>query len=507
MFGFAHRRGLWPLLILSAVCATACSPTPDRDPPRLVLVYVTCSLNRHYIAPYDEHVTSTPNLAALARDGMVFDAHHTEAGASGIAFASVLTGGHAPHHQVFYHPSRIAPGIETLSEVFAVNGYRTYYWDAHPMAKHALGYGQGVPEEHAYGELLHGAHPEFVRILQSLEQNPDERAFVLHSNAVPHSPYASADEVIRWNLEQPELFETFAPRDVRRLLDLYRDHHIALQFNYEATVEKLGLMADEQQLMARILDVAYRIKVHELDTIFGGIWNAIEKAGLADDTLVVFTSDHGETLNRENAVFRWAHGLHLSSDVMQVPLVIRGGGVPAGRYAGVSRSTDLLPTVAGLAGLAVPGGLAGVDLSAALRGGAPPPELLALFHTEFNPTDAEATEVLAGSIYAVADKLFPGYSPESIWVGARTDDLLFKLRRLDGETWKLEAFDIRTDPSETVDRFDPENPRHLEVADALREYKALLVAAFHDFENEGIDDLSVEEEERLETLRSLGYIQ
>jgi arylsulfatase A-like enzyme len=476
-----------------------------------VLVYCTCSLNKDYIAPYDPDVATTPNLAEFARDGMVFDRHHTEAGASGIAFASILTGGHAPHHGVFYHPSRITPEIVTLSEVFAQAGYETYFWATHPMARRELNYGQGVSREHSFDRMLHGGQPEFVALLDDLRENPTARAFVLHTNAVPHSPYATANELIKFTAEHPAQSESFDARDVSRLLQLYRDHHIALQFNYEATVRDLALSPEDLRLLSAILDAAYRTQVNLLDRLFGSIWDAIVEAGLADDALVVFTSDHGETLDRGNALFRWSHGLHLAHDVMNVPLIIRGGDgrVPAGRFRSVSRSIDLLPTVAGLAGLPLPDttGAQGVDLSDAIRGGSAAPTLTAFFHTEFNPSDAEAEEMVAGTIYAVADKMFPGYTAEAIWVGARHEDLLFKLRRMDGETWQLAAFDLAADPTESRDMFDPQDPQHRTIAEELHAYKAWLVGAFHRYEDERSDELDVEDEERLEALRSLGYIQ
>jgi len=264
-------------------------------------------------------------------------------------------------------------------------------------------------------------------------------------------------------------------------------------------------------LLSAIVDVAYRMKVSQLDELFGSVWSAIEEAGLSEDALVIFTSDHGETLARENAVFRWAHAFHLAHDVMTVPLIVRGDGgrVPPGRFQAISRSTDVLPTLVGLAGLrrTDPDSAPGVDLSDAIRGTATAPDLTAFFHTEFSPSEAEPEEVVGGTIYAMADRMFRDYKPEAGWVAARRDDLLFKLRRMDGETWTLEAFDLATDPTESRDIFDPADPRHRAVADELRKYKAELVADFHQFERTRAVELAVDKEERLESLRSLGYIQ
>lgn len=506
------RRGWLSVAVcVFAVALSACAGPPRPSRPRLVLVYATCSLNKDYIAPYSESVATTPHLAEFAKGAMVFDRHNSEAGASGIAFASILTGGQAPYHNVFYHPSRIAPEIETLSEVFAKAAYDAYYWDFHMMARHALGYGQGVPGENVFNGALYGAHPEFQRILSELRDRPGARAFVLHTNAIPHSPYATVMETQKFLAEHPEQFGPFDPSDVSRLLQLFRDNNTVLQFNYEATIRDLGLSTEDTLLLARIVDVAYRMKVSYLDELFGSVWSAIEEAGLADEALVVFTSDHGETLARENAVFRWAHAFNLGHEVMSVPLIVRGDGgrVPAGRYAGITRSIDVMPTIVALAGLqrADPDSTPGVDLSDAIRGTAPAPDLTAFFHTEYSPSEASPEEVVGGTVHAVADGMFRDYKPEAGWVAARRGDLLFKLRRLDGETWTLSAFDLATDPTESRDVFDAADPLHREVADQLRDYKADMVADFHQYERTRAVELAVDKEERLESLRSLGYIK
>ena len=128
------------------------------------------------------------------------------------------------------------------------------------------------------------------------------------------------------------------------------------------------------------------------------------------------------------------------------------------------------------------------------------------FSTRAIHVGQEPEEVTGGTIHAEADGMFGDYKPETAWVAARWHDLLFKLRRMDGETWTLEAFDLVTDPTESRDIFDPADPRHGAIADQLRTYKAELVAEFLQFEHTRAVELAVDKEERLESLRSLGYI-
>ena len=107
--------------------------------------------------------------------------------------------------------------------------------------------------------------------------------------------------------------------------------------------------------------------VSELDRRVGEIVEALRAAGVLDRTLVVVTSDHGDYLG--------AHGLVGKSDfvyeeVMNIPLILRGPGMPAGKSSDALASVvDLTPTLLALAGgVAPPPGVQGVSLVPALSG-------------------------------------------------------------------------------------------------------------------------------------------
>ena len=81
----AHRLLTTILLGIVVACAE-----PGPETPRLVILVATCSVNAAYLSPYNDEVSSTPNLAKFADESIVFNRHFTEAGQSGIAFASTV---------------------------------------------------------------------------------------------------------------------------------------------------------------------------------------------------------------------------------------------------------------------------------------------------------------------------------------------------------------------------------------------------------------------------------
>lgn len=113
---------------------TACGPTEAEPvPPRLVVLYAPCSLNRDFLEPYGALAGSTPNLASFASEGAVFERHQTEAGQSGSAYASLFAGTQAYLHGVLHHPTILSGDLTLVTEVFAGAGYQTWFWSGQPM--------------------------------------------------------------------------------------------------------------------------------------------------------------------------------------------------------------------------------------------------------------------------------------------------------------------------------------------------------------------------------------
>jgi choline-sulfatase len=105
----------------------------------------------------------------------------------------------------------------------------------------------------------------------------------------------------------------------------------------------------------------------KVDENVGELLKTLDELGVADQTLVVFTTDHGHNFDR-----RWNdHEKRLCYDpAARIPLLMRFPGViPAGRVAeGIINSVDLTPTILALVRQPIPQGLHGLDLSAMARG-------------------------------------------------------------------------------------------------------------------------------------------
>ncbi|MCQ8185865.1 sulfatase family protein [Parvularcula maris] len=101
-----------------------------------------------------------------------------------------------------------------------------------------------------------------------------------------------------------------------------------------------------------------------IDDAVGRVLTALEESGQADDTLIVFTADHGDMFGDHGLMLKVS--LHYDACI-RVPLVIAGPGVSSGRTDSFASSIDLCPTLIGAMGLEPYYGIAGHDLAPVLQ--------------------------------------------------------------------------------------------------------------------------------------------
>jgi arylsulfatase A-like enzyme len=120
---------------------------------------------------------------------------------------------------------------------------------------------------------------------------------------------------------------------------------------------------EDERLARQLAD--YEPDVRITDGEVGRLLDALDAAGRADDTLVVFHADHGESLGERGYV---GHGNLLNKASMDIPLILRWPGrIAAGlRVAGLARNVDIFPTVLDAAGLTSPAHANGESLLPAI---------------------------------------------------------------------------------------------------------------------------------------------
>ena len=359
-----------------------------------IILFMTDQLRQDALGCYGNRICQTPNLDRLAAVGATFDSAYTTSPVCSPARASLLTGLYPHNHGVMINTHiapawcrGLAPGIPTFSRLLRDGGYALDYvgkWHVHqdrgpeewgfhrhvtpsavregkpdtmlyidfPGGRQSVGGVLDAPKEQSASwrstdqgirfirERAAGRHPFFLRI---------DLGAPHFANIVPE-PFASQYDpaaIPPW----PNFDESFAGKPASHLRK-HREWHLEDKD-----------WAWWQQAVAR-----YYGDVTLLDTCLGRVVAAVEEAGIAEDTIIIFTTDHGDSMGSHKH-FEKAGTMY--EEVFRIPLIIRRPRRPAQRIERFVRLMDLMPTILDLAGIEPPPDIDAISLLPLLRGEEP----------------------------------------------------------------------------------------------------------------------------------------
>lgn len=302
----------------------------------------------------------TPNFDRLASEGTHLFNAVTCQPVCAPARSCFQTGQYATTTGVFSNQRHLKPDATTLAHHFANAGYHTGY-----IGKWHLASEEPVPKEQrgGYAEWLGANALEFTSEAYRFTVFDDEcKAVTLPGYRVD----AQTDAAIRFidrNKEQPFfLFCSYLePHHQNRIDDYpppdgYRERYAGRW----TPPDLAALGGSSQQHLA-----GYWGMVKRLDEALGRMMDALKSLGLAENTIVLFTSDHGCHFKTRNSEYK--RSCHESS--IRVPTFLHGPGFQGGgRVTEVTSLVDLAPTLLDAAGLSVPSEMQGRSILPLLRG-------------------------------------------------------------------------------------------------------------------------------------------
>jgi N-acetylglucosamine-6-sulfatase len=374
------RRVLVAGLVLPLLGACS-SPSSDRpEPARTNIVFVLTDDLALNLVQY------MPHVQALAKTGTSF-ANYTVTDSLCCPSRSSIFTGKFPHDTGVFTNSGKDGGYGTFhgrgneSATFATDlqeaGYRTAM-----MGKYLNGYlpknktvppgwtewdvaGNGYPEYNynllENGRIQHYGHDYLTDVVSAKAANfitasaAAKKPFLVEvATFAPHAPYTPADE------DKDKFTGLTAPRTAA--------YDTLPSAAPPWLASRAALTSAEQKAIDR--DFRKRVQaVQSVDRMIGSLQQTLTKAGVADDTLVVFSSDNGYHMGE----YRLNPGKQTAFDTdVRVPLIMAGPGVAAGAtVTQPAENIDLRPTFTDLAGIATPDGVNGRSLRPLLAGHAP----------------------------------------------------------------------------------------------------------------------------------------
>ena len=457
----------WTLGLLLLV---GCGGSSEPPPQRVLLISIdTCRAD--HLSLYGYPRETSPTLERLASDGVVFDQALVQVTDTVPSHASLFTSRYP-----FVHGAANGVALReeflTLAELLGRNGLGTAaFVSGYTMTAADSGLDQGfqtyddeltqaggptakLPNERPADETAE-------RALAWLDRHAAEGFFLFVHFFDPHGLYQPPEPYDR-------MFEAESPQPF--LLPMNR-------------IPPYARIENEND--ANVYISRYDGEIRFVDDQIARLVDALERHGVLDDTLIVVTADHGESLTEHG--FFFAHGWRLFEPSMHVPLLIRyPSGLPRGRRVdGIAQSIDVMPTLLELLGIDAPAEIDGVSLMPLIDGREPALNPYAL---------AKTTKALTYLNLEIDRDLHDHYA-------IRTPEWKY-LHGEDGVTSAL--YDLVSDPEEALDVAAAE-------PDRVTELRQLLLHALETHQvdsSEFLQPLGDDDRRRLEErLRALGYIQ
>jgi len=387
-----EARRLWRAAEQPAALATleAARAAPAIERPRRILLLSMDTVRADAVGSAER----TPHLAALAREGVRFEAFYAASNYTIPSHMSIFTGLDPAEHGVTLAHARLAASVPTLAELLRDAGYETRAFHEGGFIEARFGFARGFEVYRRYPRVA-VVREALESALEWMDARGEEPYFLFLHTYAAHFPYGGfaryraehperrlpSDETLReWRQRWPgrgPLGDSEAseiPAQIRYTCTLF--NHLA-----ESHAELLPCGAYLFGAAARqsphwpadlaAIRHSYAERVRLVDHAVGRIRAFLEEREQWRDTLFVVTADHGEAFF-EHGLAR--HDFVPFAEVLDVPLIVSWPRLLAGgggrRVEEPAWHPDLLPTLAALAGIELATRVSGRDLSAAIRGDA-----------------------------------------------------------------------------------------------------------------------------------------
>ena len=438
-----------------------------------VLLISLDTLRADHLGCYGYRRETSPYIdSAFAGAGTVFESSYSAATTTLSSHMTMMTGVRPCVHGMTASSISLNPNVDILAEHMRDADYATIAFTENAWVGAEFGFARGM-DRYVEDKALEkdsseaGVRQTFDRAIAWLRRHAGTEFFMfLHTYEI-HHPYDPPDEYSDLYRSDPD-DEAFSKRSLSKWAPVLYDREIRF--------------VDDQ---LRRLDAE------------------LERLGIADDTIVIITSDHGdEFLDHDNL----GHGRHLYDDVLRVPLIVRGPGVPRGRRIDTPvGSIDLMSTILSLSNVNVPGTTAGRDLSL-------------LWGNTSDDEPGEAVDWVERPLFAET------HSPYGLDANGRLVRVepfsysvrlgrwsAMRYREKDG--WRIELYDDSNDPGQQ-ENLSPDPPALAADAIALLEgYEASCsrgvrrLATLNRSTRQKAPEQVPIDPERAEKLRALGYLR
>lgn len=370
-FTLSHRNESVRFAGLGVIANPALIPSKRRASPANVVLISLDTLRADRLASYGYDRVTSPLLdARAARSGVLFRNTVAPSPRTLPSHTTMMTGLDCVTHGVNHHSP--APGtLQTLAEVLRGHGYRTMATVGGGLLNPNFGLAQGFDEYYHYAGWAGGFEElevELGKALEKLNRGKGRPFFLFFHTYEIHDPYhkrAPFTDGCFSDSTEPQSGDLIYGAIPRSRTP---EEGYSLSFDLKKWIK--GQPVSSAELVPKgeltLVNCLYDSAISYADLQMERLLNRLDELGVLDDTLVVVTADHGESLG-EKGLFKHAY---LYENNLMVPLIVflpngRHGGSVVDRQVG---SVDIFPTILDALGIEAPADVDGRSLMPLIRG-------------------------------------------------------------------------------------------------------------------------------------------
>ena len=337
--------------------------------PNIVIVFVD-SLRAENMSCYGYERPTTPFVDQLAREGVLFQNYFANSSWTAPTVASLFTGVSSLRHGRNGEADQIDGNLPTLAGVLRGAGYRTIGVTCNPVAGSQWGYQRGFDVFDDFSIRMYLDNDLFPH--EKTDDGEVKHQQLVSAQALDDRMVTNALRLIRNNPPDKPFFlfiQMFDPHWDYNPLPEYKAMFVDPDYDGQTTGAYWMLRGDEGAQfktpadLKRFVDL-YDAEVRQTDDAIKRLVTTLRERGqLKDSDVLIISADHGEEFMEHGVL---SHGKNLFEQGVKVPgVVVSPDRLPSGVVSEMlATHTDWLPTLAKLAGAAIPEGLPGVDLFA-----------------------------------------------------------------------------------------------------------------------------------------------
>jgi arylsulfatase A-like enzyme len=361
-------KRLITFFVLAVVLLSSCAKT--NQPPNII-VLLTDDQRLNSLSCYDESIPiKTPNIDRLANEGVKFEKGFVTSPICAVSRACIITGRYACNNRI--HDFNIPIADDIFIDSYPARMKKAGYFVG-ALGKYGVGVtsivtetfdvfeaqaGQGPRFREYKGKTMHDTEWLTVKTNEFLDAVPENKPFCLQVNyKEPHGstvPDPRDDEVLEHHIFEKEEMDN--PAEYEKLPELVK--HSLARVDYFVDGDGGNLNAYKRNYFEMILSVERSV---------GEIVKSLEERGLADNTVIIYLSDHGLHLGEKELLGKWTP----YDESLRIPFIVYDPRTKSRKGKVIDEmvlNIDVAPTILELAGVEVPEGMDGRSIVSLLDG-------------------------------------------------------------------------------------------------------------------------------------------